>query len=112
MDVQYGTWTDGPNKDILWTSFGRAMPIKIVTPIFFIFLKNLKAEEVKLGKCFDLHRRLKNAIFFPDYRDTFTSALFITPFSLSLFVVTYVKAVENFISVITVANFEKFKQGL
>ena len=27
MDVQYGTWTDGPNKDVLWTSFGRAMPI-------------------------------------------------------------------------------------
>ena len=27
MDVQYGTWTDGPNKDVLWTSLGRAMPI-------------------------------------------------------------------------------------
>ena len=27
MDVQYGTWTDGPNKDVLWTSFGRAMHI-------------------------------------------------------------------------------------
>ena len=30
MDVQYGTWTDGPNKDVLWTSFGRAMPIGVV----------------------------------------------------------------------------------
>ena len=29
MDVQYGTWTDGPNKDVLWTSFGRAMPIGV-----------------------------------------------------------------------------------
>ena len=27
MDVQYGTWTDGPNKDVLWTSLGRAVPI-------------------------------------------------------------------------------------
>ena len=27
MDVQYGRWTDGPNKDALWTSLGRAMPI-------------------------------------------------------------------------------------
>ena len=27
MDVQYGTWTDGPKKDVLWTSFGRAMLI-------------------------------------------------------------------------------------
>ena len=27
MDVQYGTWTDGPNKDVLWTSLGRAMAI-------------------------------------------------------------------------------------
>ena len=27
MDVQYGTWTDGPNKDVLWTSLGRAMSI-------------------------------------------------------------------------------------
>ena len=26
MDIQYGTWTDGPNKDVLWTSLGRAMP--------------------------------------------------------------------------------------
>ena len=26
MDVQYGTWTDGLNKDVLWTSLGRAMP--------------------------------------------------------------------------------------
>ena len=27
MDVQYGTWTDEPNKDVLWTSLGRAMHI-------------------------------------------------------------------------------------
>ena len=27
MDVQYGTWTDGPKKDVLWTSLQRAMPI-------------------------------------------------------------------------------------
>ena len=27
MDVQYGTWTDGPNKDVLSTSLGRAIPI-------------------------------------------------------------------------------------
>ena len=27
MDVQYGTWMDGPNKDVLWTSFGRACPL-------------------------------------------------------------------------------------
>ena len=25
MDVQYGIWTDVPNKDVLWTSRGRAM---------------------------------------------------------------------------------------
>ena len=62
-------------------------------------------------KGFHLYKRSKNAIFFLDYRDTFTSALFITFFLLCLFVVTYVKAVENFISVITVVSFEKFKQG-
>ena len=28
MDVQYGTWTDRPNNDVLWTSLGRAMPIE------------------------------------------------------------------------------------
>ena len=27
MVVQYGTWTDRPNKDVLWTSLGRAMAI-------------------------------------------------------------------------------------
>ena len=26
-DVQYGTWTDGPNKDIPWTSLRQAMPV-------------------------------------------------------------------------------------
>ena len=62
-----------------------------VTLIFALFFKNLKVEEVKLIKCFRLHRRLKSAIFFPDYRDTFTSALFVTPFLLNLFVVTYVR---------------------
>ena len=55
---------------------------------------------MKLVKCFDVHRRLKNAIFFPDYRDTFISALFITTLLLSLFVVTYVKAVETHIRAI------------
>ena len=29
MDVQYGIWTDVPNKDVLWTSRGRAMFIGI-----------------------------------------------------------------------------------
>ena len=29
MDVQYGTWTDGPNKDVLPMSLGWAMPIGI-----------------------------------------------------------------------------------
>ena len=29
MDIQYGTWTDGPNKDVLSMSLGRAMPIGI-----------------------------------------------------------------------------------
>ena len=27
MDVQYGTWMDGPNKDAQWTSLGQAMAI-------------------------------------------------------------------------------------
>ena len=36
MDVQYGTWTDGPNKDVLWTSFGRAMPIGKCCKIFTV----------------------------------------------------------------------------
>ena len=30
MDVQYGTWTDGPKKDVLKTSLGRAMPIGLL----------------------------------------------------------------------------------
>ena len=34
LDVQYGTWTDGPNKDVLWTSLGRAMLIGMLTWIF------------------------------------------------------------------------------
>ena len=53
-----------------------------VTPMFFLFLENMKVQGVKLIKCFNLYRRLNNAIFFLDYRDTFISALFITPFSL------------------------------
>ena len=38
MDVQYGTWTDGPNKDVLWTSFGRAMPIGVPHHVLKIIL--------------------------------------------------------------------------
>ena len=30
MDVQYGIWTDGPNKDVLWTSLGRVMSIELL----------------------------------------------------------------------------------
>ena len=50
--------------------------------MFFLFLENMKVQRVKLIKCFNLYRRLNNAIFFLDYRDTFISALFITPFLL------------------------------
>ena len=27
IDVQYGVWMDEPNKDLLWTSLGRVVPI-------------------------------------------------------------------------------------
>ena len=30
MDVQYGTWTYGPKKDVLWMSLGLAMPIGLL----------------------------------------------------------------------------------
>ena len=30
VDVEYGTWTDGPNKDVLSTSLGRAMSIGLI----------------------------------------------------------------------------------
>ena len=47
MDVQYGTWTDGPNKDVLWTSFGRAMPIGIHATDGNKELRQSRTEKVK-----------------------------------------------------------------
>ena len=47
MDVQYGTWTDGPNKDVLWTSFGRAMPIGMLE-LNFKYTKKSKIISTKI----------------------------------------------------------------
>ena len=77
-----------------------------VTPMFFLFLENMKVQGVKLIKCFNLYRRLNNAIFFLDYRDTFISALFITSFFT-----LYYNAFFWWLTYVKVVNFEKLKQG-
>ena len=50
MDVQYGTWTDGLNKDVLWTSLGRAMPIGLIA-LFEIRFKSLFFDVKKRRQC-------------------------------------------------------------
>ena len=47
MDVQYGTWTDGPNKDVLWTSLGRTMPIGFDSLFSF---KKLTQMRIKISR--------------------------------------------------------------
>ena len=60
IDVQYGTWTDRPNKDILRTSLGRAMPPHF-NDLSLSKAQFMKYVTIKLSHFLSKHSKVKSS---------------------------------------------------